>query len=135
MLQTVLSLKPIDGYDAWKDMVFSTLYNNTYPAWASAIKFLLKLHGFADDDDEVKEDDENEEESEEEVSSKKGNEKKKNEAAKAKNKPKIPKRTLKGGIVVEDLKIGSGPEVAKGKMCGKFKPLKIRRFHLRKSLV
>ncbi len=47
--------------------------------------------------------------------------------------PKTPKRTLKGGIVVEDLKVGSGPEAARGKMCGKLKkPLRsrVRRFSL-----
>ncbi len=34
--------------------------------------------------------------------------------------PKTPKRTLKGGIVVEDLKMGNGPEAKPGKMVGMY---------------
>ena len=33
---------------------------------------------------------------------------------------KTPKRTLKGGLVVEDLKIGNGPEAKAGKMVGMY---------------
>jgi len=29
---------------------------------------------------------------------------------------KTPKRTLKGGLIVEDLKVGKGPEAKAGKM-------------------
>ena len=33
---------------------------------------------------------------------------------------KTPKRTLKGGLMVEDLKTGNGPEAKKGKMVGMY---------------
>merc|ERR1719210_2374031 len=34
--------------------------------------------------------------------------------------PKTPKRTLKGGLMVEDLKPGNGPEAKKGKLIGMY---------------
>ena len=33
---------------------------------------------------------------------------------------KTPKKTLKGGLVVEDIRVGSGPEVKPGKMVGMY---------------
>ncbi len=44
---------------------------------------------------------------------------KKDNAAKPTPK-KTPKRTMKGGLVVEELKEGSGPEAKRGKMVGMF---------------
>ena len=87
-----------------------------------------------DDDDEDEEEDSDEyediEDEEEEKSPGKANKEKKPEQRlelKKQDKPKangemtkMPKKTIKGGIIIEDIKLGNGPEAKSGKRVGMY---------------